>query len=149
MGEHELMMILRYLAIGMTGYKLAIPGITILSALLMLLFADGGNFNDRIYYFWEVFNTHVIYRHTTRYQLAVKPENFWLLSCPNGNCTFNTDEAIRLFMLIIFFPSVIILYIVELAMIITSFVVDGFVLYMSTLSFQWQYTLSRNSDVKV
>ena len=149
MGEHELMMILRYLALGMTGYKLVLPGITILSAFLMLLLADGGNFNDRIYYFWEIFNTHVIYRHRTRFELAVNLNNFWLYSCPNGVCSFNTDEAIRLFMLIIFFPSVIILYIIELAMVIASFVADGFVIYMSTLSFQWKYTLARNADVKV
>jgi hypothetical protein len=38
-------------------------------------------------------------------------------------------------MLIIFFPSVIVLYIVELAIVIAYFVADGFVLYMSTLSF--------------
>jgi hypothetical protein len=66
-GEEELMMILRYLALGMTGYKLVLPGITILSGVLMLFLADGGNFNDRINYFWEIFYTHVIYRHSTRY----------------------------------------------------------------------------------
>ena len=148
MSEPEIMTILRYISLGMTGYKIAMPGVVTLSGFLMMLLSEGGSFTDRIELMWQLFNTHLIYRHVTRYKIAMDPKNFWLYSCSSGNCTFNTDEAIRLFMLFIYFPSVIILYIVQLAMIVASYVTDGFLIYMLTLPFNWQYTLARNGDKK-
>lgn len=39
--EPDIMTVLRYLALGVTGYKIALPGILTLSGLLVFLIADG------------------------------------------------------------------------------------------------------------
>ena len=79
--------------------------------------------------------------------MATDPTKNWLYYCPSGgSCSFNTDYIIRFFMLFVFFPFVAVLYIVQLAMVIASYVFDGYMIYMQVLPFNWAYTLARNND---
>ena len=51
-------------------------------------------------------------------------------------------------MLLIFLPQALVFFIIQLAMMVGAYLVDGYLIYMLTMPYYWQYTLARNSEIK-